>query len=673
LNFEQLFRRKTATNIANTSLLCSWNKIYYLGQEHVNDPNQYTMIHRLLICVAFASLTIPSVGQNSQQPSSRSFNSIYDSLIINDSYIPVSDYPYALPARDSLVYDPGESYDYKSLKQLLDGATYTDREKINFIMAAISDSSNDIFRTIEATVIEFWHKNAQAQLLMLNYFMKLACDQSDDPKINFRYFDFVTINALPGTAEMIEEYIKSRPFLKVQYPGEIKLVQRLIHAGSEKSALDLLQLLVTEYTGNKGLECSWGQRNEDSNVFDLLCFSTNNIIRAQAIQLLWTCLDKEIDADLFYLGLYLDEKRASQCLQKRFQYYTTCDLGKIEPADLKKATHPLREPPFISSYFRFMRYYSLWLGKAMGKQLWTEFMNRMPYWDYYKGSQKFIYQAIILMEVFKDSSITERERRQMLFDIKIGSLNVEELRRSNISCNPDYSAYNNLMRLYLELVRQAYPEGNIGEDDSARLYLRDIKKPKISWQPYPENYGNMADAVSELKQLGLVKLQPDLPGYWTFKWTLPPYRSFISPLLWETGLVNHFDPPYRSSPVSNKELFNLYFEPLLAKKGITDIDVQEITASTPNKDLNKIFVRSKDGVYVREYVAAEYGRTQVHKLAKMINLLLLKKNIKERLIEIEGSDYTVDYGVFEPEKIKVFLNKYKIISYELDKVSKLMD
>jgi hypothetical protein len=659
----------------NASLLCSWNKIYYFGQEHVNDLNQYTMIPRLLICVALVFIIISSVAQNSKQPS-RSFNSIYDSLIINDSDIPVSEYQDTLPVRDSLVYDPWRSYDSKNLKQILDGAKYTDREKINFIKAAINNTSKDIFRsTIETEIIEFWHKNAQAQLLMLNYFMKLACDQSDDPKIHFRYFDFVTINTLPGAAEMIEEYIKSRPFLKIKYPDEIKLVYRVIRAGSEKNALDLLQLLVAEYTGDKGPRYSWGQRNDDSNVFDLLCFSNNKTIRTEAIQLLWTCLDKEINDDLFDLGSYLDEKRAAQCLEKRFQYYTTLDLGKIEPADLNKANYSLREPLRVSPYFRFMRFYSWRLGNTMGKQLLAEFMNRIPYWDFYKGSQKFIYQTDIIEEAFKDSSITEKERRQMLFDLKIGSFNLDDLIKRDLSSHGSFRQYTRMMVRYLKMVQEAYPDGNIGEDDSTRLYLRDIKKPVTSEQTYPKYYVNMAAAVSDLKQLGLakLKLQPDLPGYWTFKWTLAPFNHFISPFLWETGLVSHFDPPYRSKPVSNKELFNLYFEPLLAKKGITDIDVQEITASTPDKNLKKVFVRSKDGIYVREYVAAEYGRDQVHKLAKMINLLLMKKNIKERLIEIEQTQFTVDYGVFEPEKLKVFLNRYSDNSYELDKVSMLME
>ena len=632
------------------------------------------MIPRLLIYVAFAFLAIPSVGQNSQQSAARSFNSIYDSLIINNEFL-VFDSPDTLPARDSLVYDPWKYYESKDLKQILDANKYTGSQKINFIKAAIRDTSKDIFSTIETEVIDFWHTNVQAQLLMFNYFIKLAGGHSDDPKIQSRYFNFVTSNALPGTAELIEAYVQNRPFVKKPYPEEIKLVHRLIRAGSEKSALGFLQLLVTEYPGDKGPDYSWGDRREDAHVFDLLCFSNNITIRAAAIQLLWTCLDKELNDGLFTLGSYLDEKRATGCLQKWFQYYTTVDLGRIDSADLIKFHYRVNKPFGVSSYFHFMWYYSRRLGNAMGKQLLAEVVNRMPYWDFYEGSLKYSYHISIIEEFFKDSSVTKNERRQMLFDLKIGGFNFKDLNQRILLDHWAPRVYNDLMELYLKLVRQAYPDGNMGKDDSARLYLYNIKTPYHYKQTWSNSYINMAAAVSDLNRLGLatLQLQPALPDYWTFKWTLAPFNSYILPFLRETGLVSHFDPPYRSSdPVSNKKLFSLYFEPLLANKGITDLDVQEITVSIPGKSLKKVFVRSKEGVYVREYVAAEYGQDQVHKLAKMINLLLMKKNSKERLVEIEGDDYTVDYGVFEPEKLKVFLDKNSVISYELGKVSVLM-
>lgn len=129
---------------------------------------------------------------------------------------------------------------------------------------------------------------------------------------------------------------------------------------------------------------------------------------------------------------------------------------------------------------------------------------------------------------------------------------------------------------------------------------------------------------------------------------------------------------HTSGYTTAKEIFSLYVEPLLAKKGITDIDVQIETDKIPNKYSHKIFVRSKEGTYLKEYSKAEYDdRARVYTLANMINLLLMKKNIKERLVKIDdsGSD---TYGLFEPEKLKLFLDKYSMNSYELNKAARLM-
>jgi hypothetical protein len=64
-------------------------------------------------------------------------------------------------------------------------------------------------------------------------------------------------------------------------------------------------------------------------------------------------------------------------------------------------------------------------------------------------------------------------------------------------------------------------------------------------------------------------------------------------------------------------------------------------------------------------------------LAKMINLLLIKKGVKERLIGIRiDESYTqprVEYGLFEPEKLYLFLNKYHRPCPDLKKVAALMD
>lgn len=624
------------------------------------------MIRRLLICTTLVFITISSVAQNSKQHP-RSFNSIYDSLTISN--ISISEYSGSLPAPDSLVYDPGGNYYSEDLKRILDGARYTHSEKINFIKAAITDTIKDLFSHIQNEPIEFWHKNNQAQLLMLNYFMKLNGAQRNVSNIDSRYFNFVISNALPGTTEMVEAYIQNRSSLKRTFTKEVNLIYQLIQAGSEKNALNLLQLLANEYTGDHWIEDSWGDRNDDSHVFDLLCFSNNNFIREEARQLLWTCLDKEIDSELLDIGLYLNEKKAIQCLQKRFQYYTTVVLEKIDSAVLNKANRVPKQPPVVSSYFRFMRWYYWQLAKTMSKQVWAECMNRMPFWDHYYGSQRFLFQTRILNEVFKDSSLTERERRQMLYDLKFTSFNRADFNNRYTIDHGLSHTYDAMIQLYLKLINQAYPNGDISADDSTRLYLREINTSYKPERERPEHYVNMDAAVSDLKQLDLAhfQLQPNQPDYWAFKWTL--YNSDLIPLLEKSGLVSSF---HTSGYTTAKEIFSLYVEPLLAKKGITDIDVQIETDKIPNKYSHKIFVRSKEGTYLKEYSKAEYDdRARVYTLANMINLLLMKKNIKERLVKIDdsGSD---TYGLFEPEKLKLFLDKYSMNSYELNKAARLM-
>lgn len=109
------------------------------------------------------------------------------------------------------------------------------------------------------------------------------------------------------------------------------------------------------------------------------------------------------------------------------------------------------------------------------------------------------------------------------------------------------------------------------------------------------------------------------------------------------------------------------------QKRVSQILMCRQIANRPYKNPNKIFVRSKEGIYVKEYSKVEYDeRVQVRTVAQMINLLLMKKNIKERLIEIGGIGNIGTYGLFEPEKLKLFFDKYSVDNYELDKVSRLM-
>lgn len=58
--------------------------------------------------------------------------------------------------------------------------------------------------------------------------------------------------------------------------------------------------------------------------------------------------------------------------------------------------------------------------------------------------------------------------------------------------------------------------------------------------------------------------------------------------------------------------------------------------------------------------ADELGELYPQRLVKMINLLLMKKDVKERLIELEYHHYGLQFGLFEPDKIKPLLDKYYV-------------
>ncbi len=58
---------------------------------------------------------------------------------------------------------------------------------------------------------------------------------------------------------------------------------------------------------------------------------------------------------------------------------------------------------------------------------------------------------------------------------------------------------------------------------------------------------------------------------------------------------------------------------------------------------------------------------QVQRLVKMLNMILMKKNIKERLIEIQTDEKHVVFVLFEPQLMKPYLNKYQMGGHALSK------
>lgn len=634
---------------------------------------------RFRLGVAFLLVVQFSVGQKSQPPvfqPAPTFNSIFDQLIVNNSTVPVFEYKDSFPilVRDSLKYDLQKSHCGEE-KELLDNPYYTDQEKIRYLKNAYHFKCD--FCGIEEKVIEFWKKNNEAKQVMDTLFSKAPCTSSNDPRDYYRYFNFITNNALPGSVEMMEEYIRNRPALKLKHGYEHELIYRLILAGKEKEALDFLKVLVTEYKEGKVKDLYYGDREFDTNVFDLLCFSNNSAIRSEALKLTWSYY--EASSELIELVWYLDKQNLIHYLQKKFQYYTTLDLGKIDSAGQQhKQDQKLPETPdTIQAYMRFMFRNSSWLGKVIGKQLWAEYNVRLPYWEFYTGEHIFFYQLDMLEGAFYDSTLTQAERRQMLLDLKRKDF-------KSIFKLPDPSnhvrgrQYSRLMDQYLRLIKQVYPDGNIPPDDVTRLNLCELTKctTPITFpqEAKARNVFDIHELVADTKkyELGTVQLKPALPDYWCFKWSQEEFDDNFNWVFQQTAF-RQVEPNY-----DDKELFDKYFKFLLGQKGITDIVIKESYKKVANGYFHQVYTCSPEAACKKEFISngnGSYGAPLG--LVKMINLLLIKKGVKERLIEIR-TDYRylqprIEYGLLEPEKLYQFMSKYHRSCLDLKKVAAMLD
>lgn len=588
-----------------------------------------TFIFRVSCCLAFQLIVNCCVAQNIPSPdnSLKSYNNIFDTLVAKDTSIPVTEYTRSWPAPQKQGGD--------ILKQRLDDKEYTDEEKFWYFNSLNNDTVHYISEAISDS-IKRWRYNLAVKIIE-TYFNQ-DWDRDGDSW-------YAIVNTIPLTSKLLEDYISKWPTIAEKKRHEERVFYWLIKSGKEEAALNLLKSLVADYVAGKDALYT-GDRYYNANLFDLLCFSKNNVIRSEAIKLLWTCLDYKLDDRLLDLGLYLDESIAITYLKKWFWYYASQKLAPPPPR-IKNVYgwRYVKVPAEIKSLEGLMQMYSPWLNKALGKQLWTEFAIRIPYWNAYVSMIAY-FQLPVLESIFTNSSLTKEEKQQILLALS----------------DHGYPANNSRLR-YLQLVRQAYPEGNIPEYDFIKLNLCEM----IPWQTpvtYPEFAPRIFDlnkAIADIKEADLGDLRLDT-AYWQFKCSLNgfdnSYNRFddnFRDVLNQTGLIRHFG--YQSN---YKDLFNSQFESLLVKAGIRDIEVYESVPDHKDRGVYKLYVRSNEAVYKLEFKIKELVPLYPQRLMKMINLLLMKKRVKERFIELESHYFGLEFGLFEPDKIKPLLDKYHV-------------
>jgi hypothetical protein len=209
----------------------------------------------------------------------------------------------------------------------------------------------------------------------------------------------------------------------------------------------------------------------------------------------------------------------------------------------------------------------------------------------------------------------------------------------------------------------------------------ELNKSKETFVPFGGNEKRIFDGAQVVRDLklfglGIVTPAPDLPEYWQFQVWRKGFDYKMQRIFAEIDRVRR---PRRSKgdyPVHYNTVSWIWFEPILERIGIYDIEVQEVVEKTNDGFAYKLYGISNEATYKLEYKVLE-AECQVERkqlVVKMINLLLMKKNVKERWVEVAAGEYFNMFGLFEPQKIKPFFNKYQTncyAVYEGDEFDKL--
>lgn len=599
----------------------------------------------------------------------QSLNVLFDKVILSDSKIIVNEVDlFSVKLKISLTPTPLLSYSSKmklwdqELKNILDNPAYSEKDKIQFLEAAINDTSRDALHSINSYVIDFWHTSPEAEKLIGQYFANKKSQSPDDPYRIYDHLRFKTKNLIPGVYEMITDYFSKRESLRLKSPYEGELILGLIYLGKEEEAIGYLELLIDDFLRGKIHHLPLGSRIGDVNLFDLLCLSERPEIAKKATSLLYFYLAQlKFDApELDELLYFLDRDKYLQISKIKFENYAALNFSVIDLADpnVKSGKERFKVVPNALNYFYFMSSNAYRLGEYMGRALWQEFVKKMPYWEKYDGFPFESHQMCILESSFKDKSLTLEELRSMLCQVK---------QTKRFFRDGDY--YGNWGDRFLRLVKIAYPNGVSTRQDFDKL---DLGQRLTYTSPLRITIPDMADPrdnskVEELiNDLILCKILTQnynlkLSNYDRFIFSLKSLNTNFNSLLEKSQKITWFDAESSEVPTNYVDFFIVNFLPLLEKVGIEDIEVFQNTRKYENDEYGyEIQVKSDERAYKYTYKEPGTDWYQSQRLVKMINLLLIQKKTPYRLIEIETGDQTAKFGIFEPSILKPLLDKYGI-------------
>lgn len=318
------------------------------------------MMRYRITCALFFLLIVKAAS--SQHDPINNYNILFDKVITSDRTIPVVEYKGPLPhprrkaESNNLVFDPEYVSMTGTVRAKMNDHRYSHQAKIKFLKDAMAYKEKDLLAYIEDYPSDYIAKHADALQLVKDYLFK-------GPNSENRWLEFRIRNSMPGYVELMEEYVKNRPTLQKISLNEGELMGRLLLAGKEKIAFELMKAHVDDWLAGKIKYIHCNDRENDTNIWDLFCFSRNNDIRTEARSLFWKCMEHKWSPYEYDLAVYLDEKRATALKELNkdkevVKFYTGNDKRVLDApqvvADLKSfGLGEVPPSPDLPDYWKF--------------------------------------------------------------------------------------------------------------------------------------------------------------------------------------------------------------------------------------------------------------------------------------------------------------------------------
>ena len=589
-----------------------------------------------------------------------SFSEKFDQVILNDSSIQVTSSVVGKSSenRDASYqilekYDPGTDYDKWMIKKLVCSNYVNEKDKLDFVKAAIDDTERGLFKYSYEEKCDCLSDQLKLKKLFQNYFRQR---QDYNPKNGeqFPYLKFIIANNFEESYGAIKKYMEVRDTLDNKYGGESMFPLVLGNLGYEQEALELLTFFINEYKKGRQEWMPDGSIRDKKNIFALLGTLEDTTIRKKAIELAFERYRLNRSDEIGRFLKYVDLFRYKHHLVEWFEYYQNLELSKLDRVET------IRMKTFFSGE-------GLNIAPDIGWEYWENFVNIKNLWD---KSDLGSYEATMI-NIAKKVSLADLSKSQAE---KILSFLREENRFLS-----DESKLKERGKIigYLQAVRSFFPEV---EWEVLKEYCP---------QKYIEHAWSWSDLITRLEQLNNIQLeiQPQLTkirdsfielgllediqldGYDQFLFDIGYLMK--EDFLFKSNRIISFDAEPGVFPVSYKKLFDYEFQDILRGIGVNSISIHENNVIVDGECQYEISIRDGENQFGFTYK----DRSDWYKptyFVKTLNLILINLGVKERMIFIETYDQFVLLAVVDPNKYFPSANELSLFSYGLNREDGLM-